>query len=251
MKRKSPHVTSAAAGGDESVIYKVPAALALLILVLTALRRLHHYYATLDGFTTLRPLLRVAAISFAVLFAISLVGLLLTRRRLFGYCTACFGLLAATCALLYVGWLEYTLQIYLMHVLVYVLYMIWQLYRMEFTLFSLMTGFAGMVFYLLSRGIHANVRTILPCVLLAAVLLVCGALALLCERGKGALRLGTFRLVLFPASFSPVILCFTCVLWLLVLLACLVFGPTCAFYCMFAAIALELVGAVYYTFQLK
>ena len=36
-----------------------------------------------------------------------------------------------------------------------------------------------------------------------------------------------------------------------VLAACLLFGSGFAFYAMFAAIAVELIGAVYYTFQLK
>ena len=35
------------------------------------------------------------------------------------------------------------------------------------------------------------------------------------------------------------------------LAACLIFGSGFAFYAMFAAIAVELIGAVYYTFQLK
>ena len=38
---------------------------------------------------------------------------------------------------------------------------------------------------------------------------------------------------------------------LTVLAACLIFGSGFAFYAMFAAIAVELIGAVYYTFQLK
>ena len=36
-----------------------------------------------------------------------------------------------------------------------------------------------------------------------------------------------------------------------VLVACLIFGAGVAYYAMFAAIAVELIGAVYYTFQLK
>ena len=44
---------------------------------------------------------------------------------------------------------------------------------------------------------------------------------------------------------------FICVLWAVVLAACLIFGSGFAFYAMFAAIAVELIGAVYYTFQLK
>ena len=42
-----------------------------------------------------------------------------------------------------------------------------------------------------------------------------------------------------------------CALWLVCLLLCYVLGASFAYYCMFAAIAFELVAAVYYTFQLK
>ena len=46
-------------------------------------------------------------------------------------------------------------------------------------------------------------------------------------------------------------LCITCAVWLVCFLACLLLGATFAYYCMFAAIAFELIAAVYYTFQLK
>ena len=56
---------------------------------------------------------------------------------------------------------------------------------------------------------------------------------------------------LFPDGFNPLLFYFICVLWAVVLAACLIFGSGFAFYAMFAAIAVELIGAVYYTFQLK
>ena len=55
----------------------------------------------------------------------------------------------------------------------------------------------------------------------------------------------------FPDGFNPLLFYFICVLWAVVLAACLIFGSGFAFYAMFAAIAVELIGAVYYTFQLK
>ena len=51
-------------------------------------------------------------------------------------------------------------------------------------------------------------------------------------------------------GFQPV-LYVVCALWLVCLLLCYVLGASFAYYCMFAAIAFELVAAVYYTFQLK
>lgn len=248
---KEKHPLSVVAGSDDSVVYKVPIAFALLIAVLTGLRRLSGYYATLGGFETLHPVFRIAAIVCAALFVLSLIGVLVLRRALFGYCAAVFGLLAVTAGLMWRFWSEYMLQIYLLHVLVYVLYMIWQLYRMEFAAFSFVTILAGMVYFLLSRGISASARVIIPCVLLAVSLVVTAAVTFLCSKNRGALQFGKKKLRLFPPSFNPLILFFVCILWALVLGACLLFGATCAFYCMFAAIAIELVGAVYYTFQLK
>ena len=55
----------------------------------------------------------------------------------------------------------------------------------------------------------------------------------------------------YIARFNSLLLYFICILWAIVLVACLIFGSGFAFYAMFAAIAIELIGAVYYTFQLK
>ena len=65
------------------------------------------------------------------------------------------------------------------------------------------------------------------------------------------LTIGGKTLQLFPDGFNSLLFYFICVLWAVVLAACLLFGSGFAFYAMFAAIAVELIGAVYYTFQLK
>ena len=60
----------------------------------------------------------------------------------------------------------------------------------------------------------------------------------------------TFKL--FHARFSPTVLYVACTVLACCLIACLLLGSALfAYYCMFAAIAIELIGAVYYTFQLK
>ena len=46
-------------------------------------------------------------------------------------------------------------------------------------------------------------------------------------------------------------LCITCAVWLVCFVLTLILGATFSYYCMFAAMAFELIAAVYYTFQLK
>ena len=85
-----------------------------------------------------------------------------------------------------------------------------------------------------------------------ALILIGTALTVfLCAKNRGKLNLGSRMLRLFPDGFNPLLFYFICVLWAVVLAACLLFGSGFAFYAMFAAIAVELIGAVYYTFQLK
>ena len=87
---------------------------------------------------------------------------------------------------------------------------------------------------------------------LLAVILVCIALVTcLCAKSRGKLTLFGKTLHVFPEGFNSLLLYFICILWAIMLVACLIFGSGFAFYAMFAAIAIELIGAVYYTFQLK
>ena len=141
--------TTAAKTEDQSVVYKVPAAFALMILVIYGFWRLAAYYATLAGFEALY-------------------------------------------------------------------------------------GPVGTAFYV-------------SLALLAAIALV----TYLCAKNRGKLPLGGKLIRLFPSSFNPLLFYFICGLWAVMLAACMIFGQGFAFYAMFAAIALELIGAAYYTFQLK
>ena len=134
--------------------------------------------------------------------------------------------------------------------IVYCLYMVWQLYHSEFFTFSLVTASAGVVFYLIARTSYMANR-IAGSALLALILIGTALTAFLCAKNHGKLNLGSRMLRLFPDGFNPLLFYFICVLWAVVLAACLIFGSGFAFYAMFAAIAVELIGAVYYTFQLK
>lgn len=246
--------TAAKKTEDQSVVYKVPAAFALMIVVVYAFWKLGGYYSTVEGFTALYPMFCVQRYVFLALTAAELVLCVLLKSRLARticrYWLAAFALLCVSAWILSIFWTGNMIAIYLMHALVYCLYMVWQLYRSEFFTFSLVTATAGVVFFLTARTSYMANR-IGGSVLLALILIVTALVVFLCAKNRGRLTIGGKTLQLFPDGFNSLLFYFICVLWAIVLIACLLFGSGFAYYAIFAAIAVELIGAVYYTFQLK
>ena len=70
-------------------------------------------------------------------------------RTICRYWLAALALLFVSSLILSIFWTGNMIAIYLLHALVYCLYMVWQLYRSEFFTFSLVTASAGVVFYLI------------------------------------------------------------------------------------------------------
>ena len=246
--------TAAKKTEDQSVVYKVPAAFALMIVVVYAFWKLGGYYSTVEGFTALYPMFCVQRYVFLALTAAELVLCVLLKSRLARticrYWLAAFALLCVSAWILSIFWTGNMIAIYLMHALVYCLYMVWQLYRSEFFTFSLVTATAGVVFFLTARTSYMANR-IGGSILLALILIGTALVVFLCAKNRGRLTIGGKTLQLFPDGFNSLLFYFNCVLWAIVLIACLLFGSGFAYYAMFAAIAVELIGAVYYTFQLK
>ena len=246
--------TAAKKTEDQSVVYKVPAAFALMIVVVYAFWKLGGYYSTVEGFTALYPMFCVHRYVFLALTAAELVLCVLLKSRLARticrYWLAAFALLCVSAWILSIFWTGNMIAIYLMHALVYCLYMVWQLYRSEFFTFSLVTATAGVVFFLTARTSYMANR-IGGSILLALILIGTALIVFLCAKNRGRLTIGGKTLQLFPDGFNSLLFYFICVLWAIVLIACLLFGSGFAYYAMFAAIAVELIGAVYYTFQLK
>lgn len=246
--------TAAKKTEDQSVVYKVPAAFALMIVVVYAFWKLGGYYSTVEGFTALYPMFCVQRYVFLALTAAELVLCVLLKSRLARticrYWLAAFALLCVSAWILSIFWTGNMIAIYLMHALVYCLYMVWQLYRSEFFTFSLVTATAGVVFFLTARTSYMANR-IGGSILLALILIGTALIVFLCAKNRGRLTIGGKTLQLFPDGFNSLLFYFICVLWAIVLIACLLFGSGFAYYAMFAAIAVELIGAVYYTFQLK
>lgn len=246
--------TAAKKTEDQSVVYKVPAAFALMIVMVYAFWKLGGYYSTVEGFTALYPMFCVQRYVFLALTAAELVLCVLLKSRLARticrYWLAAFALLCVSAWILSIFWTGNMIAIYLMHALVYCLYMVWQLYRSEFFTFSLVTATAGVVFFLTARTSYMANR-IGGSILLALILIGTALVVFLCAKNRGRLTIGGKTLQLFPDGFNSLLFYFICVLWAIVLIACLLFGSGFAYYAMFAAIAVELIGAVYYTFQLK
>ena len=62
--------TAAKKTEDQSVVYKVPAAFALMVLVVYGFWKLGSYYATMAGFSALYPVFTVTRFVFLALFAV-------------------------------------------------------------------------------------------------------------------------------------------------------------------------------------
>lgn len=251
---KQSNVIKTRKTGD-SVVYKVPAAFALLFVVLVALRRIGAYYGTAEGFTTVLHTARKLVWVFAALTLLGLAAAVFCRPRALraaGRYTAVLMALALISAVtLCRYWNARMVFLYLLHAVVYCLYMVYLLYQTEFFAYSLATSVSGCVFYFYSRGVSANLRGLL---LSAAALLSLAAvivLAVSAAKGKGVVKIGKRQVRVLPASFNPIVLYVVCTIWLICLVLCFLLGAAFAYYCMFAAIAFELVAAVYYTFQLK
>jgi len=230
-------------------------ALVVLCGALIGLRSLRDYYTTVEGFSTLyerTPVIIIAGLAVAAVFAV--LGLVI-RNRVFRVAAPWFltiGLLAAA-----TGWVMRTGGVqdfgflYYLCFAVLIQYIIFLLYRWEFFLFSLSTVAAGGVFFCFSRGIYWTGKNITMLVLLALILVGTALVTNMASHNKGYLSTGSHRVQLFSAKSAPILIYIVNVLWLVCVIAIPLLGGLFAYYCMFAAIAVEFIAAVYYTFQLS
>lgn len=240
---------------SDAVVYRVMFALFALCAVLLGLRALRNYYTTVEGFSALYDRTPTIAIAGLVIAAIGLIALLVVKHRVVRGCAPwvlIFGLIVAA-----TGWNmrvsginDFSFLFYLCLAVV-VQYIIFQLYRWEFFLFSLSTVAAGGVFFSFSRGIYWTTKNIVLLIILALILVGTAMISNLASHNKGCLSLGRGRVQLFPDRTTPVLIYIVNVLWLVCTIAIPLLGGLFAYYCMFAAIAVEFIAAVYYTFQLN
>lgn len=239
---------------DNLVVYQVMAALVLLCGCLAGLRRLRTYYATIGGMEVLDPLTLwiagIGAAAFVVCFILLLTVKNKTVRLALPLVSMVFALMAVTGVSMKLFWTQGFSSLYYLCAALFIQYMILQLYRWEFFLFSLSTVSAGFLFFSFRSGFQWTVWN--AAVLIAVVVILVGVLIVTKMASKnGIVKLGKKRIMFFGSKFSPVLLYLVCALWLACLVAALILGGLFAYYCLFAAIAVEFIAAVYYTFQLN
>ena len=70
-------------------------------------------------------------------------------------------------------------------------------------------------------------------------------------KNHGLLVFGKKRIQVLGPKANPTLIYVVDALWLVCIVAAVLLGSLFAYYCMFAAIAVEFIAAVYYTFQLN
>ena len=240
---------------DDAVVYKVMIALVLLCVALLGLRSLRDFYATMNGFSALyykTPAIMIAGLVVAA--AAGAVGLMVRKpacREVMPWIVVLGLMVSVTAWNMRLSGADDFDFLYFLCCAILVQYIIFQLYRWEFFLFSLSAVTAGGVFFSFSRGVYWTQKTVALVIILALVV-VCSSLAVaMASRNKGRLTIGKNRIVLLSAKSLPVLFYIANALWVVCTAAIPFLGGLFAYYCMFAAIAVEFVAAVYYTFQLN
>jgi len=250
------------AKSDDLVPYKVVMALLLLCGALFFLSKLRGYITTIEGLEKLFGQYPKIAMMGIGLFVLSGVVLLLLRkfraaRFICPWFMAAGALVALTCGAILQTWDEDFDLLYFICVAALVQYVVFQLYRWEFFLVSMPTVASVVLFYGFKGGFAFSLRN--SFLLITALVLI--AFSALCAfkaaKNQGTLRFGKTSCKVYSPKSSAMPVYLISALWLIcitfVLLLSFVSGLSGLFSycCMFAAIAVEFIAAVYYTFQLN
>jgi hypothetical protein len=257
MSSKKPIKQKAADPSEEVVIYKIMVAMIVVCIALIGVYWINSNYGVVRYTMTIYQGVLIGAIVFGAIAAVLLVAAAITRQRKM----LCHGLLtgaliaalyALTSLALRIYVFSAALPLYCFWVAIGVLYAVWLLYQREFFLISLLTVAAGMLFLLAFRtyGGGMNTRLLLTViVVIALAALICIATAS-ASRHHGEISLGGRSIRIYIGT-SPLLLYLTCTVWVLCTICVLLLGATFAYYCLFAAIAYELIAACYYTMKLR
>lgn len=243
------------AKADDAVVYKVMLALVLFCAGIMGLRSLRAYYDTVGGFEALydaTPWIAFGAAAVSLLLGIA--AFLCKNKYVRSICPWLLtGTLftTVTALVMHYSWTNDFPLLYILLVGILVQYIVQLLYRWEFFLVSLNTITAGGIFYRLSRGGGVDSLELFLLVCLALLLTATTVCAFLASKNHGKLVLGERSWQVFGRKFNPTALYTVNGLWLVCMIAALLLAPLFSYYCMFAAIAAELIAAVYYTFQLN
>ena len=112
--------TAAKKTEDQSVVYKVPAAFALMVLVVYGFWKLGSYYATMAGFSALYPVFTVTRFVFLALFAVLTALAIVLRtplvKAICRYAAAASALLCVSAWILSIFWTGNMIEIGRAHV---------------------------------------------------------------------------------------------------------------------------------------
>ncbi|MBE6954763.1 MAG: hypothetical protein E7449_02490 [Ruminococcaceae bacterium] len=254
MKKQA---AKAAPKNDDSVVYKVMVALLIACLECLGLQQVAKVYTSIEHMDTVRSVLPIVGAVFAVLTVAAAVCMVVFRSR--SALRFTLGLAAANLLLLTVGafalygmWTGPVMLLYFAFFALAVLVSVQLLYQPEFFLLTAATMVAAFGFYCLSKLYGSGSVALIVLVNLAMAL--CFVLLLvvsyMAAHNKGILSFGKVRFRVLALS-SALPLYVTGLLWLLCQLAGLILGAVFCYCCIFAAIALELVSAFYFTIKLK
>lgn len=240
---------------NDAAVYKVMIALVAACVCLLGMRSLRDYYTTIEGFSALYDYANTIALVGLILAVAAAAVTIFWKnniaRAIAPWLLVAGLLVAATGRSMHVSGVADFTFLYFLCFAVLIQYIIFQLYRWEFFLFSLSTVVAGGLFFSFSRGIYWTSKNVVMIIVLALVLIGTTMVTNWATHNKGFLSLGRKRVRLFSAKSAPVLIYIANVLWLVCMIAIPFLGGLFAYYCMFAAIAVEFIAAVYYTFQLN
>lgn len=240
---------------DDAVVYKVMIALALACACLVGLRSLRTVCSTVDGYFFLYDLANIIALVGALVAVAATAVSIFCRNKILRtvapWIIAAGVMLAATGRSIRVSGREDFGFLYFLCIAMLVQFVIFQLYRWEFFLFSLSTMTACGLFFSFRSGLYWTAKNITLMVLLVLVLAGTTLCSRMACRNKGFLSFGKGRVRIYGVRSAPILLYIVNALWLICGICIPLFGGLFAYYCMFAAIAVEFIAAVYYTFQLN
>ena len=255
MAKKQPAAVSAGKN-DDSVVYKVMAALLIACLEVLGTQQVCKVYNSIEYMDVVKRWLGVAGIILAVAAIAALaVAIALRKRPTAGFILTLAALNLALCAaaalVLWHFWTGPAILLYFLYFALAVLVAVYYLYQPEFFLLVIGCMTAAFGFYCLSQTYGSSRKlTMLVGAAMAVVFLVLGCIAFSAAKHQGILKLGKAKLRVLRLG-SPLPLYITCLLWLLCLAAGAIFGAFFCYLCVFAAIACAFVFAIYYTVKLK
>lgn len=257
MAMKKRAVPQKKTSNDDTIIYKIMIALGILCILLLGLQMVSRYYRLAGSMLAVRTGLGWATGVFGVLAVAFVICWAALRRRAAFWRMAGMPLflmalaISLSCWLLYATWVSYVSLLYFVYIALAVLYMIALLYQHEFLLLSLINTCAGCVFYALNRFYGHTVFSILLSVILVLVIALGCGVFFAARKHNGTLKLFGREVQVSQSNTSPLLFYISCVVWLICLIASAVLGSVFAYYCVYAAVAFELIAAVYYTVKLS